>query len=345
MSLLEIDDLHVQFHTEDGVVHALNGVSLEIDHNETLAVIGESGCGKTVTALSIMRLLRSPPAEIVSGSIIYDGRDLLSLTNREINAVRGDDITFIRQDPQAAINPALKIGYQVTESLLAHRDIGKKEARQRGIAMLEKCGLADAERLMDEYPHALSGGMLQRVMIAMALITDPKLLIADEPTTALDVTIQSQIIRVLDELKHEFETSIMLITHNLPVATSLANRVAVMYAGNVVERCSVEQLLDDPAHPYTRKLLESIPDLETTGGVLPAIEGTVPDMMEPKQGCRFAPRCPEYIGEVCDNIFPELHPRSPGKRRTVACHLYTDASPVSPPWKEPANQQEDVTHE
>jgi len=330
--LLEIRNLHIRFHTEDGTVHALNGINLEAYRNEVLGIIGESGCGKSVTVLSIMRLLQSPPAEIAEGSIRYDGQDLTELSERELDTIRGNDISMIYQDPMSALNPVLTVGHQVTEPLLAHRDVTKAAAREQAIETLDACGLADAERIMGEYPHELSGGMRQRVMIAMALVTEPKLLIADEPTTALDVTIQAQILELLRDLQDEHQTTMIFISHDLPVVSEIADRIAVMYAGNVVETCDVESLFENPLHPYTRKLTESIPKLEQTPERLPAIEGTVPNMLDPPSGCLFADRCPQYIGGECDTVDPELSAPVGESDHEVACHLYTDVGSADPPW-------------
>jgi len=332
--LLEIEDLQVHFHTEGGTVEALDGVSLRIGHDEALGVIGESGCGKSVTALSTMGLLQSPPADIVGGSITYDGQELLDLSQEGINDIRGDDITMIYQDPMSSLNPVLTIGQQVKEPLLAHRDVSQDEADERAVEMLDAVGLADPERLMTEYPDALSGGMRQRVVIAMALITEPKLLIADEPTTALDVTIQAQIMELLTDLREEFEMSVLFISHDLAVISEIADRVAVMYAGTVGENCVMRKLFEAPLHPYTRKLAESIPSLETRSDRLPTIEGTVPELINPPTGCRFAGRCPQYIGEVCDNVEPDLETPSEldDSDHEVACHLYDERLEDDPPW-------------
>lgn len=330
--LLEIDDLHVHFHTEEGTVEALDGVSLTVDRDEVVGVIGESGCGKSVTAFSTMGLLQSPPADVVSGSIKYKGKELLDLSQDELNKIRGDEITMIYQDPMSSLNPVLTIGHQLIEPLLTHRDVSKEEAHNKAVEMLEACGLPDAERLMDEYPDALSGGMRQRVVIAMALITEPNLLIADEPTTALDVTIQAQIMDLLRELREEFEMSVLIISHDLAVISEIADRMAVMYAGNVVETCSMRELFENPLHPYTRKMAESIPSLEMTVDRLPTIEGTVPELIDPPQGCRFAGRCPDYIGGVCDKVDPELTEPREVDNHYAACHYYTDESDAEPPW-------------
>jgi oligopeptide/dipeptide ABC transporter ATP-binding protein len=344
---LEIEDLQVHFHTEEGTVEALDGVSLRIGHDEALGVIGESGCGKSVTALSTMGLLQSPPADVVGGSIKYDGQELLDLSEEEINDIRGDEITMIYQDPMSSLNPVLTIGHQVKEPLLAHRDVSDDEAYDRAVEMLDAAGLADPERLMTEYPDALSGGMRQRVVIAMALITEPKLLIADEPTTALDVTIQAQIMELLTDLREEFEMSVLFISHDLAVISEIADRVAVMYAGTVVENCEMRTLFEAPLHPYTRKLAESIPSLETRSDRLPTIEGTVPELINPPTGCRFAGRCPQYIGEVCDSVEPDLEtPAELGDSdHEVACHLYDEQRDEDPPWPVKRDTAETVRSE
>lgn len=339
-NLLEIEGLHVHFHTEEGTVEALDGVSLDVGYDEVLGIIGESGCGKSVTILSVMRLLQSPPAEIVSGSIRYEGQELLDLPEREMNEIRGDNVTMVYQDPMSSLNPVLTIGRQLTEPLRAHTDCSKAEARQKAIHMLEDCGLADAERLMGQYPNALSGGMRQRVVIAMALVTEPKLLIADEPTTALDVTIQAQILDLLRDLQKEYEMSIIFISHDLAVISEIADRVGVMYAGNVVETCSMRELFDSPLHPYTRRLAESIPRLDTAVDRLPTIDGVVPELIDPPEGCRFASRCPEYIGDVCDDHDPPLEAPDGYIDHSVACHLYDEKIEGEPPWaSSPTKQQ------
>jgi oligopeptide/dipeptide ABC transporter ATP-binding protein len=332
--LLDIHDLQVHFHTEDGTVEALDGVSMEIERDEVLGVIGESGCGKSVTALSLMGLLQSPPAEIVAGRIEYKGQNLLDLTRKEMDHIRGNDISMIYQDPMTSLNPVLTVGYQLMEPLLAHTNHSKAEARSRAVEMLDACGLADPKRLMNQYPNELSGGMRQRVVIAMALVTEPKLLIADEPTTALDVTIQAQIMDLLRNLQDKFDMSVLFISHDLGVVSDIADRIAVMYAGNVVESCSVKQLFETPLHPYSRALAESIPTLEKETERLPTIEGVVPDLHDPPTGCRFATRCPQYIGDVCDKHDPEL--TSYGANHDVACHLYTDVGEATPPWQVPS---------
>ncbi|MFP8890725.1 ABC transporter ATP-binding protein [Natrialbaceae archaeon A-CW2] len=333
-TLLEVQDLSVQFNTEDGVVEALDGVNLTLEKDEVLGVIGESGCGKTVTVLSVMGLLDSPPAEVTGGKILFQGQDLLELSDEEMNGLRGDEIAMIYQDPMSSLNPTLKIGFQVAEPLLIHTDLSKGEAYDRAIEMLEACGLADADRIVDQYPHSLSGGMRQRVVIAMALISEPKLLIADEPTTALDVTIQAQIVDLLHELQRDQGMSMIFITHDLPLVGEIADRISVMYAGNVVESCTVEELFENPLHPYTRKLSESIPKQNQTYHRLPTIEGTVPSLVD-ITGCRFASRCPQYIGGECDEIRPGLKPVDDRTGHKVSCHLYTEISDSTPPWQVP----------
>lgn len=332
MALLEIEDLHVRFDTEQGPVYALNGVSFNVERDEVLGVIGESGCGKSVTMMAVMGLLQSPPAKITTGEIRFDGTDLLSLSESELNNVRGDRISMIYQDPMASLNPVLTIGKQVMEPLLTHADCSKSEARERARNILEECGLADAERLLKEYPHELSGGMRQRVMIAMSLITEPELLIADEPTTALDVTIQAQILRLFRELRSEFDTSIIFITHDLPVMSELADHLAVMYAGTVAETCSIDEFFDNPLHPYTRHLWKSVPKMDADADRLAVIEGSVPSFHEPLSGCPFASRCNQYHGEPCEQIVPELRTVRAERNQRVSCHLYTDVSDTAPLW-------------
>ena len=332
-NILTVENLQVNFDTEEGTVHALDGVSFEVGRDEVLGVIGESGCGKSVTVLSVMGLLQSPPADIVGGTIEYEGTDLLSVSDGELNEIRGDEISMVYQDPMTSLNPVLTIGHQVTEPLLQHTDMSKAEARQKGIDMLESCGLADAERLMGEYPHELSGGMRQRVVIAMALVTEPDLLIADEPTTALDVTIQAQIMELLKSLQSEFGMSVIFISHDLGVISEISDRMAVMYAGRVVETATMEEIFNNPLHPYTRKLSESIPSMDATVDRLPTIEGQVPSLYDPPDGCRFASRCPAYLGEACDSVDPRLQSVDGNADHEVACHLYTEVSEESPPWE------------
>jgi oligopeptide/dipeptide ABC transporter ATP-binding protein len=331
--LLQIEDLHVEFRTEEGTVHALNGVSLDIDHNEVVGLIGESGCGKSVTALSVLQLLQTPPAAVTHGRILFDGEDLLQRSDSGMDDIRGNRISMIYQDPMKSLNPVLTIGKQVMEPLFAHRDVTVEEAREEAVEMLDACGLADPERLVDEYPHELSGGMRQRVMIAMGLITRPDLLIADEPTTALDVTTQAKILELMRDIQAEFDMAMLYISHNLAAVSELAEWITVMYAGTVAERCTLGELFERPLHPYTRKLTESIPRVGRTQDRLPTIEGSVPSLESPPSGCPFASRCPNYIGPVCDEWVPELLGQGGGHE--VACHLYDDAVEASPPWEGP----------
>ena len=291
--LLRVDTLQTHFHTRDGVVRAVDGVSFEVMPGETLAVVGESGCGKSVTAMSILRLLPMPPARIAGGRIEFEGRNLLELSEPEMRKVRGNAISMIFQEPMTSLNPVLTIGRQIAEALVLHRGMSEREATARATEMLRKVHIPEAERRITQYPHELSGGMRQRVMIAMALACGPRLLIADEPTTALDVTIQAQILELMRELRDDTGASIILITHDLGVVAEIAHRVVVMYAGRKVEEASIEELFAAPRHPYTRGLLGSMPHLgdsvNETGKRLVEIPGMVPSLKEPPPGCLFAP--------------------------------------------------------
>lgn len=327
VTLLEISDLRIRFDTARETVHALNGVNLTLGSDQTLGVIGESGCGKSVTALSIMGLVDSPPGVIEGGEIRYRGQNLLDLSESELNNIRGNEISMIYQDPMEALNPSLTIGYQVMEPLLEHADVSKSTAWERAVETLTQCGLADAERIMDEYPHGLSGGMQQRVMIAMGIITEPDLLIADEPTTALDVTIQAQILGLLSDLQERLGMSMIFITHDIPVVNEIADRIAVMYAGRVAEVAATEHIVNNPMHPYTELLLESMPKPDQAPDRLPVIEGVVPTFDQEPTGCVFASRCPEHLGKECDSIVPTLRESveaRPGQQ--TACHLYDEPS-------------------
>lgn len=327
VTLLEISDLKIRFDTARETVHALNGVNLELESNQTLGIIGESGCGKSVTALSIMGLVDSPPGVIEGGEIRYRGQNLLDLSESELNNIRGNEISMIYQDPMEALNPSLTIGYQVMEPLLEHTDVSKSTARERAVETLKQCGLADAERIMDDYPHGLSGGMQQRVMIAMGIITEPDLLIADEPTTALDVTIQAQILGLLSELKERLGMSMIFITHDIPVVNEVADRLAVMYAGRVAEVAATKDIVDNPMHPYTELLLESMPKSDRAPDRLPVIEGVVPTFDEEPTGCVFASRCPKHLGDECDSVAPILRESAEARSgQQTACHLYYDPS-------------------
>jgi len=303
--LLEVRSLTTQFFTEDGVVRAVEDVNFEIHPGEILSLVGESGCGKSVTGLSLLRLIPIPPGKIMSGELLFEGRDLLGLEEREMERVRGNDISMIFQEPMTSLNPVFTIGNQIMEALQLHQNLDKKEARRRAIEMLDRVKIPSPEVRIDSYPHQLSGGMRQRAMIAMALSCQPKLLIADEPTTALDVTIQAQVLRLLKEIQGEMGMAVMLITHDLGVVSEIADRVAVMYAGRIVESGPIEAIFGEMRHPYTRGLLESIPQLEEKKKRLNAIPGQVPNPMDLPTGCKFHPRCHLMIDD-CKREEPPL---------------------------------------
>ncbi len=303
--LLEIQGLSTYFHMETGVSKAVQDVSFYIDAGETLGLVGESGCGKSVTALSIMRLIPSPPGKIENGSILFRDRDLLGLTWKEMRKVRGNDIAMIFQEPMTSLNPVFTIGSQIIEAVKLHQKVGKAEARNRTVEMLKLVGISDPGQRVDEYPHQLSGGMRQRAMIAMALSCNPDLLIADEPTTALDVTIQAQIMDLLAKLKDEFTMSILLITHDLGVVAESTERMTVMYAGHIVEEGTTADVFANPRHPYTKGLIKSVPRLDILQDRLSVIDGTVPDPAYLPSGCPFNPRCP-LADEHCRAQIPEL---------------------------------------
>ena len=318
MALLEVEKLQTHFRTEHGVSRAVNGVSFHLDAGETLAIVGESGCGKSVTAMSILRLIPSPPGKS-AGSIRFQGRDLLELPEPEMRKIRGNDISMIFQEPMTSLNPVLTIGRQITETLVLHQKLDKSAATARAIEMLRLANIPEPERRVTQYPHELSGGMRQRVMIAMALACDPKLLIADEPTTALDVTVQAQILDLMRQLKEKTGTAIILITHDLGVVAEMAERVIVMYAGKVVEQASVEDLFARPQHPYTRALLGSMPRLADGSGEhkrLAEIPGVVPALTRKIDGCIFAPRCAQ-AAEHCRAHYPPLEEKS--EKHWAAC--------------------------
>ena len=304
-ALLEVKNLQTHFAVEGGVFHAVDGVSFALEAGCTLGIVGESGCGKSVTALSIMGLVPQPPGRVAGGEILFEGTDLLKLEAAEMRALRGDRIAMIFQEPMSSLNPAFTIGEQIAEGLLEHRSISRNEARNQAIEMLRRVRMPSPERRYHDYPHRLSGGMRQRAMIAMALACRPKLLICDEPTTALDVTIQAQILDLMRTLREETGTAIILITHDLGVIAELADDVAVMYAGRIVERAAVAKLFAEPQHPYTIGLLGSIPKLHLEQARLAAIEGQVPNPMAVPRGCRFEPRCPFAI-ERCRQDEPVL---------------------------------------
>jgi len=320
--LLEIEDLKVYFDTEDGVLHAVEGVSLGIDAGETLGLVGESGCGKSVTAMTVMRLLPMPPGRIAGGQVRWRGKDLVTADDETIRSVRAKEIAMIFQEPMTSLNPVYSVGEQIAEVVRLHQNLGRRAALDRAAEMLQLVQIPNATRRINDYPHQFSGGMRQRVMIAMALSCNPKLLIADEPTTALDVTIQAQILDLINELKERLGMSVLLITHAMGVVAETAQRVVVMYAGNIVEEAPVGELFKKPLHPYTQGLIRSIPRIDTAATVKPRLEtikGTVPKLIDPIPGCRFAPRC-AFARDECRAAMPPLIEVSPGHK--VACVLY-----------------------
>ncbi len=331
--LLEVRNLKTYFYTEDGVVRAVDGVNIEVYPGEVLGLVGESGCGKSVTSLSIMRLIAAP-GKVVEGEILLEGVNLLELPEREMVKVRGNRISMIFQQPQTALNPVFKINDQIAEVLDIHQDFGKEAGKRRAVELLKMVGIPDAERRAEAYPHELSGGMAQRVMIAMALACVPELLIADEPTTALDVTIQAQILDLMRDLREKMGTSVILITHDLGVVAEMAERVAVMYAGEIVEQTDVNSLFDQPLHPYTQGLIGSIPILGEIKERLDVIPGSVPNLVNLPPGCRFAPRCKarEKFGlTICNDVKPDLEEDKPG--HLVRCWLYQSAEGHQAPLK------------
>jgi oligopeptide/dipeptide ABC transporter ATP-binding protein len=310
--LLELRDLAVHFRTEQGVARAVDGVSFEVLRGETFCLVGESGCGKSVTALSIMGLVPRPPGEVVSGRILFEGRDLLTLSPQQMRGVRGRRIAMIFQEPMTALNPVFTIGTQLVEALTAHREVDRAEARRAAVELLDRVRIPRPHEVFDEYPHQMSGGMLQRAMIAMALVCRPILLIADEPTTALDVTIQAQILDLLLDLQQEMGLAVMLITHDLGVVAEVADRVAVMYAGQIVERAEAQAIFAEPLHPYMVSLLESLPTVTDQRERLSVIPGHVPDPRWFPPGCRFHPRC--YMARpACAEVAPELREVRPAR--------------------------------
>ena len=317
--LLEIDDLRVQFRTDDGWVRAVDGVSMGVDGGETLCVVGESGCGKTVTAMTILKLIAMPPGKIASGRIMWQGRDIVPLTSEQMRPIRSKEIGFIFQEPMTSLNPVYTVGQQIAETIREHEGLSKRAARDRAAEMLRLVNIPNPSRRVDDYPHQFSGGMRQRVVIAMALCCNPRLIIADEPTTALDVTIQAGILDLLDEMKERFGMAVLLITHAMGVVAETAQRVVVMYAGKVVEEARVADLFARPRHPYTQGLIRSIPRLDlaaTEHRRLEAIPGSVPSLLNPPVGCRFAARCRHATAE-CSLAEPPLREVAPGHK--VAC--------------------------
>ncbi len=341
--LLEVRDLRTVFDTPDGAVPAVDGISFTIRRGEIVSLVGESGCGKSVTAFSLLRLV-SRPGRITNGQVLLEGRDLLRLAEPEMRRVRGNRISMVFQEPTTSLNPVLTVGYQIAEAIRLHQGKGKKEAMVDAIEMMRLVSISEPERRVREYPHQMSGGMLQRAMIAMALSCRPDLLLADEPTTALDVTIQAQILEILKDLKAQMNLSVLLITHDLGVVAETADRVLVMYAGRIVEEGTTRELFADPLHPYTRGLLASIPSMDAEeagpgkGRRLHAIEGSVPDMANLPPGCSFAPRCPDRMPH-CTAAVPATAEHGEGRR--VACYLHHDRAAdgsrvsMSPPVVQP----------
>ena len=332
MALLEVKDLQTHFFTREGVVRAVDGVSFQVEKGKTLGIVGESGCGKSVTALSIMGLLPQPPAKIVGGSVSFEGFDLATLPDKSLEEIRGAEIAMIFQDPMTSLNPTLKIGTQIMETMRAHLGYDKGQARKRAIELLDEVHIPNAKDRLDDYPHRFSGGMRQRVMIAIAISCNPKLLIADEPTTALDVTVQAGILDLLEELQEQHEMAMMLITHDMGVVAEAADDILVMYAGQIVEEAPSLELFDHPEHPYTEALLGALPQIEGEGireGRLTAIPGRPPDLQNPPPACRFAPRCPFSDREdSCTKEEPKLREIRPG-------HCVRSAHPASERAREP----------
>jgi peptide/nickel transport system ATP-binding protein len=325
--LLKVEDLHTVFRAEGNVSHAVNGVSFSIAEGETLAIVGESGCGKSVTSLSMMRLVPTPPGQIVGGHVWFRGQDLLKLSEQQMRHIRGNDIGMIFQEPMSSLNPLLTVGEQIAEVLRLHQGLGRAAARQQAVSMLASVNIPDPEQRADEYPHRLSGGMRQRVMIAIALACRPALLIADEPTTALDVTIQAQILHLIRALQVKMDMGVLFITHNLGVVAQIADRVAVMYAGRIVEQGEVAAVFASPLHPYTRALLRSIPRVEASARDsarrLVSIPGQVPSLAALPPGCSYAPRCP-LADDDCRHIQPMIVEAMPGHE--VRCHHWMDST-------------------
>ena len=326
--LLEVRDLHVEFHTRDGVAKAVNGVNYSVDAGETLAVLGESGSGKSVTAQAIMGILDMPPGKIPQGEILFRGEDMLKMSYEERRKIRGQKIAMIFQDALSSLNPVLTVGYQLGEMFRVHHGLSKKEAKAKAIELMDKVKIPAAAARVNDYPHQFSGGMRQRIMIAMALALEPDLIIADEPTTALDVTVQAQVMDLLAELQREYNMGLILITHDLGVVADVADKIAVMYAGRIVEQAPVHELYKRPAHPYTRGLLDSIPRLDQKGQELYAIKGLPPNLLRVPTGCAFNPRCPK-ADDICRTEIPALTPVTeqggaelPGRKS--ACHFWKE---------------------
>jgi len=319
--LLSVKNLKTYFFTHEGIVKAVDDVSFSIKKGETLSIVGESGSGKSVTALSIMRLIPQPPGKIINGEIIFNGKDLLKLSEKEMIGIRGKHISMIFQEPMTSLDPVFTVGHEIMEALILHQGMDKKSAREKAIELLRTVGIPDPEKRVDSYPHEMSGGMRQRVMIAMALSCNPSLLIADEPTTALDVTIQAQILRLMKDLTKKFNTALILITHDLGVVAETANNVIVMYAGHIMEYTDVIELFDNPLHPYTSGLSRAIPRLDIDSEYLETIEGNVPNLANLPSGCPFHPRCRHKM-PICEKELPELIEVK--ENHWVRCHLYKE---------------------
>lgn len=320
-ALLRVKNLKTHFFSAGKVIRALDGVSFAIEEGRSFGLVGETGCGKSVTALSILRLIPFPPGKIIEGEILFRDRNLLDLSEEEMRSIRGREISMIFQEPMTSLNPVFRIGEQMTEVIMLHQTLDRSRAKEKAVEMLEKVRIPDAPRAMKQFPHQLSGGMRQRAMIAMELSCNPFLLIADEPTTALDVTIQAQILRLIKEMKREFRTSLLLITHDLGVIAEVCDRVAVMYAGAIVEEANVEEIFEDPKHPYTQGLWGAIPHVHRGKKTLSVIPGIVPDLSQPPPGCKFHPRCSRRFAP-CDQAPPPLYPTSPG--HVVSCYLFSE---------------------
>ncbi len=320
-TILQVKNLKTYFYTEEGVVPAVDGLDFTLNDGETLAIVGESGCGKSVTSLSILRLIKNPPGKIIDGEILYRGEDLCKASEKRMRQVRGDEISMIFQEPMTSLNPVFTVGHQIMESLIYHQNYTKAKARERAVEMLRLVGIPDPEKNVECYPHQISGGMRQRVMIAMALACNPKILIADEPTTALDVTIQTQILRLLTDLRDKTGTAIILITHDLGIVAQTAENVMVMYGGQAVEYSDVKSIYKKPLHPYTVGLLKSIPKLHEEQEKLYNIKGSIPSPQEFPKGCRFSPRCEECM-DVCRDHMPDLVTMDDGRK--VRCWKYQE---------------------
>ncbi|MFX1251090.1 MAG: ABC transporter ATP-binding protein [Promethearchaeota archaeon] len=317
--LLKCENLKVYFYTEDGVVKAVDGITIDINQGETLGLVGESGCGKSVTSKAIMRIVENPPGRIIDGRVLFRGENLLEKSEEEMRKIRGKEISMIFQDPMTSLNPVFTVGDQIAEAIELHQDVEHDEAIEKAAKMMDLVGIPESEIRVNDYPHLFSGGMRQRVMIAMALSCNPSLLVADEPTTALDVTIQAQVTELMRNLKRELNTAILYITHNMGVIAEMSDRVAVMYAGNIVEFTDAHTTFKNPKHPYTRALLGSIPRLDIRRDRLDVIRGSVPNLITPPSGCRFHPRCPEMF-QLCKDKVPPTYEVEPN--HFVRCHLY-----------------------